>query len=105
MAAAQCARLPFRKRAQTGPERPLVRAWRRTRVSVQGLSFGISAILSSCLIPGVLEGAEQLFLFLLIHHPGYYSYLPLEHTIGALERTRRAQHPFLNLRRQLSKLH
>src|SRR4051794_26834194 len=71
MAAAQCARLPFRKRAQTGPKRPLVRAWRRTRVSGQELSFGISAILSSCLIPGVLEGAEQLFLFLPIHHPGY----------------------------------
>src|SRR3954447_4904624 len=105
MAAAQCARLPFRKRAQTGPKRTFVRAWRRTRVSGQELSFGISAILSSCLVPGVLEGAEQLFLFLPIDHPGYLSYLSLEHTIRTFERGRKEQHLFLNLRRQLNELH
>src|SRR5436305_3317934 len=103
-AAAQCAWLSFGKRAQTGPERTLVRARRRTRVSGEELSFGISAFLSSCLVP-VLEGAEQLFLFVPIDHPGYQSYLPLEHTIRTFERGRKEQHLFLNLGCQLSELH
>src|SRR3954453_278255 len=104
MAAAQCAWLSFGKRAQTGPERTLVRARRRTRVSGEELSFGISAFLSSCLVP-VLEGAEQLFLFVPIDHPGYQSYLSLEHTIRTFERGRKEQHLFLNVGRQLSELH
>src|SRR3982751_552746 len=41
MAAAQCARFPFRKCPQTGPKRTLVRARRRTRVPGQELSYGI----------------------------------------------------------------
>src|SRR3954465_15099826 len=70
------------------------------------LRFGISAIsLSSCLVPSVLEGVEQLFLFLPIDHPGYLSYLSLEHTIRTFERGRKEQHLFLNLRRQLNELH
>src|SRR4051812_12527298 len=78
MAETQRARLPFGERPQTGPKRTLVRARGPTRVSGQELSFGISAIPK---LLALLKRAEQLFLFVPIHHPGYQSHLSLEHTI------------------------
>src|SRR3954468_3621084 len=68
VAAAQCARLPFSERPETGPAYALVRTPGRTRVPGQELSQirQLSASTSR-----FLEGAEEFFLLLPIDHAGY----------------------------------